>query len=1111
MTLTLSVTRWLITLVGVQFLCGIVWVLGPLLPAMEPWPVRAVAVMAMLLAWAAGNLLLDWRRARNEAVLAQGLTGAARDEAAAVQARLASALALLRKTKGRRFRLDEQPWYAIIGPPGAGKTTALLNAGLTFPLEGALGPGAVSGVGGTRLCEWWFTDAAVLIDTAGRYTTQDSDETVDRAGWLAFLALLKRTRPKAPLNGVLVAIPLDEVLRGDPQAHAAAIRRRLDELESTLGVRLPVYALLTKADLLAGFTEFFDDLDRAEREQVWGVTFAPDAPGQTAGALAPLLTRLDSRLFGRLDTEPNADKRAAIAGFPAQFASILGPVEAFLGRAFGAGDGTAPPLLRGVYLTSGTQEGTPIDRLTGALSRAFGLDQRRMAQLRPEAGRAYFLADLLRRVVFAEAALVTVRPGAARRRRLLYATGCAVCAALTAGGAAFVLQARAGSLAAIEAAAEARATHAAAAAQLRLDPVADADVVPLLPWLDGLRMAALAPASTATDPLRLMQGAKLSAGNADAYRHALAFALFPRLVWRVEEQMRGLGGQPEPLYEATRLYLMLGGSGPLDAGLVQGWFERDWAQTLGGEGLAAARGALSRHLASLLQESLPAIPLDGPLVEQARATIGKVPLAARAYARLRARAAAAELPAWRPSEVLGPAGVLLFVRLSGRGLEEGVPGFYTVQGLQQAVLPALGRAAEEAAGESWVLGAAIAEGTGRAELEQALLGLYASEYTAAWEGLLRDIELAPLRSLMQAAQDIYILASKELPLRALVAGIAKQTSPAAALPAGSPARERMRVVDDTFRGIGALLGSGGAAPIDLVMRPLSDLGQQLSKQAATTSKPPTPSPGEDPALALRAEAARQPQPLARWLVAMASSGAALRDGGPRGAMIVAWNAAGGAASLCPAVIGNRYPFAPSATAEASLEDFTRLLGPGGAIDAFFNAQLKPYVDMTARPWKLQPVDGVNAPVTAADVAQFQRAASIRDLFFAGGSAQPLLRFDVIPGPLDAQATGARLELGTTVVTAAREGPARPAAVTWPGRPPAGFARLTVAGPTPLVLEATGPWALFQLLARGRFSTTGDRTSVQFSGNDRQARFDFRATPNPFATPLLTEFRCPTVQ
>ena len=85
-------------------------------------------------------------------------------------------------------RLASLPWYMFIGPPGAGKTTALVNSGLKFPLaDTAVGRSAVRGVGGTRNCDWWFTDEAVLIDTAGRYTTQDSQAAVDSAAWLGFL------------------------------------------------------------------------------------------------------------------------------------------------------------------------------------------------------------------------------------------------------------------------------------------------------------------------------------------------------------------------------------------------------------------------------------------------------------------------------------------------------------------------------------------------------------------------------------------------------------------------------------------------------------------------------------------------------------------------------------------------------------------------------------------------------------------------------------------------------------------------------------------------------------------------------------------------------------
>ena len=435
-----------------------------------------------------------------------------------------------------------------------------------------------------------------------------------------------------------------------------------------------------------------------------------------------------------------------------------------------------------------------------------------------------------------------------------------------------------------------------------------------------------------------------------------------------------------------------------------------------------------------------------------------------------------------------------------------------MKGLREGVLPALPRAAEEAVSESWVMGQAAKPDTAAVTSLQAdIMTLYAADYGAAWDGMLSDLDLTPLRSLTQAAQDLFILASTHSPIRTLLASAAAELAPGAGVPAG-PAATALATVDQRFAALRGLFVNTGPASIDAVLRPLSDLQQQLAKQAASAVKLPAPAPGEDPALALRAEALRQPQPLARWLTAMATSGAALRDGGPRGVMIAAWNASGGPGALCQALISNRYPFFPATASDIGLDDFTRLMGPGGAIDAFFNAQLKPYVDTSARPWKAQPLDGISPPVTPADLLQFQRATAIRDLFFPAKSTQPLVRFDVTPGPIDAGATSATLELGGIKITALPNLPPRPAALTWPGRQTDAPARLSVVGAaSSLQIEVNGPWAAFRLVNRARATTSGDRMSLTFNGNDRTARFDLRASPNPFASTLLSEFRCPAVQ
>ena len=222
----------------------------------------------------------------------------------------------------------------------------------------------------------------MLLDTAGRYTTQDSDASADSAAWAEFLALLRKYRGRRPINGVILAISAQDLMIQDAtarDAHVAAARRRLDELNRELRMQLPVYVMVTKCDLVAGFTEYFDDQPQQGRAQVWGVTFTYDETVKGAAAQAfpeefdGLIARLNERLLPRLEEERDVRRRAKVFGFPQQMAALREPLSTFVTDVFASTRFDKPLLLRGVYFTSGTQEGTPIDRLLGALGRQFAV------------------------------------------------------------------------------------------------------------------------------------------------------------------------------------------------------------------------------------------------------------------------------------------------------------------------------------------------------------------------------------------------------------------------------------------------------------------------------------------------------------------------------------------------------------------------------------------------------------------------------------------------------------------------------------------------------------------------------------------------------------------
>jgi len=1093
-------SRWPVSLLGTALMAGLAWVFGPLWPVLEPVLPRVIAVQALLVAWAVANALLDWRRRARDAALGAGLSAAAAgEESAAVSQTLANALASMRRSAGRAA-LAELPWYALIGPPGAGKTTALLNAGLQFTVQDAAGRAAVAGVGGTRLCEWWFTRDAVLIDTAGRYTTQDSDAAVDRAGWNAFLALLKRTRPAQPLNGVIVAIGLPDVVQADAaerDAHAAAIARRIAELEERFGLRLPVYVLFTKADLVVGFTEFFDDLDAEGRSQVWGQTFPLGAakPGlaeRFQAGFRVLSGRLSARMLPRLGVEHRLDRRAAIAGFPTQFASLEKPLAAFVGAAFA---GTA--LLRGVYFTSGTQEGTPMDRLTGAMARAFGLPASRSAALRPEAGRSYFLGRLLRDVILGEAMLVRQPPGQVRRQKAVRAAGFAMVLLALAGAVGAVAWSARDGEAQLDVVAGAVAAYERDAGPLAADTVSDDDLRALAAVLDGAQaLADVVPAEPVG--FGLGQSAKLAAGARAVYRAGLENGLLPRVVWRLETEMRGALTQPGLLYEITRVYLMLGGAGPLDPAQVRSWMERDWARTYADPEDAALVATLLGHLDRLLAEPLPPVALDGPLVAAARASFRQVPAAQRAYANIRSSAAAAALPAWRPFDSLGLAGATVFTRASGKPMTDGIPGLFTAQGVRTVLRPALPLASRQVAAETWVVGRSTEFAPAELQqLEQDVSALFVAEFTARWDAMLADLNIAPIASLPQAAQALYIVTSPESPMRALVRSAALQV------------QVPDRAAAARYAGL-AGLAAGDGAPLERSLRLITDIQQQFAKIAALPVGTPLPPGGEDISAALQADAARQPQPVSRWLSSIAGSAQALRTGNARRQVALIYGAPGGPAQACAAAVAY-YPFAAGG-APLPLEEFARVFGPAGVLDGFLNTQLKPYVDMASKPWKPLP----SAPLGQADVAQFQRATAIRDAFFPGGQAAPSFPVEVTPAALPRAPGPAAsvLTIGGTVIEAGK-GPPRATQLAWP---PPGIAvpeASLVAEAPPLALREAGPWALHRLLARGRAqpSAKPGHQLLVFGAPPTAVAYDIGTSGSgaPFAPGLFTEFRCPAVQ
>lgn len=1170
---------WVMSLIGVLLLSLIVWFEGPLVAfnGKEPLAsenVRWITIVLLFMLW---GIVWLWRFVWAKFTNLRLIRGVAKDagqaaltpgeqesaaEVAALAERMQEAMRLLRKARlgsGPGTYLYRLPWYMFVGAPGAGKTTLLTQSGLRFPLADELGHHAVGGVGGTRNCDWWFTDEAVLLDTAGRYTTQDSFAEADKGAWEGFLDLLKKHRRRRPINGIIVALSVADLLQqneAERRAQALAIRERIKELHEHLGIRFPIYVMVTKCDLLAGFIEFFDNLGKEERAQVWGVTFPGVEADQVDKALASfpgefdaLEAQLQARVIDRMQSERDLRRRALIFGFPQQFAAIGEVLSGFLNDVFQSTRYEERALLRGVYFTSGTQEGSPIDRVLGSLASAFGLDRQ---ALPPNAtsGRSYFITRLLREVIFPEAELAGTDLRFERRRKLLQWTAV--------GATAVVSVALSAALATSYVRNKALITDAAQQASeldklVRVTPPKGSPLA-TLQMLDAARYlpGGYAGRENAVPWLMrfgLYQGDKLGAGAELAYRRLLRDALLPRILSRMEDQLRrGNANSPEYLYQLLRVYLMLGDVRHFDANAVRAWLAWDWERNLP-EANDVQRHALLEHVSVLLEsyagENGSKVALDNDLVADTRLILARMPLPQWIYDRLKRELARMTLTDFNVAAVSGRDALQVLVRRSGEPLTRGVPGMYTLAGYRQFD-EQLKQAISDIAQDSWVFAPqeSLASTERSEQLKAAVEQLYFDEYIKQWDDLLADVGIVSFTSLDQGARVTSILSGSGSPLRRFLQAAAKETTLEGALAAKSPVetvtnavkgkldeyRKKLETalasnadapapvvktanpVDAHFDALHKMVGSGAAgvpAPIDSVMDSLAQAAQYFDA-ADAARRAGTPPPASDALTRLKREADGKPGVLVGMLQDIDANGAGLTLGTERARLNALWSAA--AAPFCRQAIAGRYPLVRDAAQDVTPDDFGRFFGPGGIMDDFFQKNLLPYVNMSGDQWRWRQVGNVSPDLPQDVLNLFQRAARIRDTFFVSGGKQPSMRFELKPLAVDAAVTQFTFDIDGQTLAYTKNKPAAPAAFLLPSGKGVGEVHLEVstdgAGG---MLKTEGAWSWFRMIDKGQIEPTaqGERFKLNFDVQGRKLVFELKASSviNPFKRETIEQFRC----
>lgn len=801
-------------LIGILAMIALIWFGGPFLAIagvrpFEPLWVRLSLSLFILLTLGGWTGYRIYRRLAANRELEQEIVQpkASEEDLQIMSERMKDALKTLKSASGNsRTYLYDLPWYLMIGPPGAGKTTALMQSGLKFANSRGKGEAQkLEGLGGTRFCDWWFAESAVLIDTAGRYTTQDSDEEHDREAWQGFLKLLRKARPKQPINGVMVSISLEDLMtlsEADLKLHTDAIRARLVELYKTLKIDFPVYMIFTKADTIAGFMEFFGSYPETRRNLVWGATFQTREKTKNMVAETPaefdlLIERLNEELPDRLQEEPDPRARLMLFGLPTQVAALKDRVVGFMNAIFEPSRYYPNAVLRGFYFTSGTQTGTAIDRVIGSMSQAFGTAYQAAAL--SGQGKSYFLRDLLTKVIIGESGWVTSNRQAVRLATAGRISVYAAIALLTLGlGSLWTISYINNKTLIEETNAAVASIRATGEGVIDQRIVRDNNLVDVNAILLYLR---LLPAgySTQDDPTPVMeqfglsQRERLVAAGISSYRSGLERLLRPRLLLRIEEQMADVldnrrgpdSSDIDVLYNLAKLYRMVAGDAPeIDRDQIQNSFRADFLASFPGPGNEALRLQLNSHIAAMLDldfgGSVLTSQLDGALVEEVQRELARVSLAERGYALLKSRAKGLAADDWIAEQRGGPDMQTVFETENGDTLDTvAVDKFFTYPGFHLTVLPNLAGIREELERDKWLFGE-IGEANAFAGQYQSLpseiLALYTKDFIAAWDTALGNLKFKSMSSDKPLYTTLQAVSAPTSPIVQLLESIRRETS-----------------------------------------------------------------------------------------------------------------------------------------------------------------------------------------------------------------------------------------------------------------------------------------------------------------------------------------------
>ena len=701
-----------------------IWFAGPLLTLADTIPLeqpekRLYAILAVILLWV---LKINfWQtKAAAPAPKANPHPDLSK-KLQLLEGRLDGAIQFLKKTllnkHGRETSLDHLPWYLLVGPENAGKTSLLANANINYILSKQF-KNNHNEIPKSDSCDWWVTRDFVLVDVPS-YFLHPSAKNPDagRILWQNLLGLIMQHRRKQAINGVILALPLPDLMSSQNKERIVHdLTQRLSELKKQIAKDVPIYLTITKCDLLPGFMDFFGDSSSEEISQAWGITLPRLNENEKlidafANRFNALIKRINKQLIWRLHQERNSSARPQIKDFPLQIERLK---ENLLHVLKSMSPTFKELSLQGIYLTSAIQHAPSEEaEITTHAQNAQALQIMRAPSM---PSRPYFIKQLLMQGLAQTSENTSANTNASWRKNpkiFFPLVTLSVILGLILGKEMLHSIKQTWSI-----------RHSLSLYQQEMNQQ-DVNFSNALPLLNALQDSAASSAQS-----WLLYSDKAQQSVTAAYNQALQTIVLPEIKNTLEDYLQTHSNTNSQLtYDVLKAYLMLGDQQHIQTPFITETLQRIYAPLND----SALQEPMLTHIKAALNTAWHPINLDPNVIANARKALANLSVAEIAFNTLQV------MPSNRR---------MTTVDLGTTSTQ--LPALYTAETFTPNYDMQIHRAVVEALASQWVLPAATNTNTST-EIADQLRSLYITQYVAAWEKQINNLHLKSASDLNQMA------------------------------------------------------------------------------------------------------------------------------------------------------------------------------------------------------------------------------------------------------------------------------------------------------------------------------------------------------------------------